>query len=587
MSAQVNSFGRTSPTSQTPIIPKYKPKHDKNSDKTSDKTSDKNGRNSPNKFVFTLYPSKDKNNKTNHKHNHIKPILTMKELENNQDRSISVSPTSNEPLSISPTSNGHLSISPTSNSPKKFRNRSFRSTSNSPPTISPSYTIKPIVHSKEINVKEINAKEINAKEINEINAKEINEINEININDIDDINKGDMNEKSISNTNQVSNIQRVPHINQTVKVFNKFEYYTQSQLIHFIKHLVYQHSALICGAFNTHQLTISEHTNSFMYQIKNYQQINSINLTESQINDFFINELVLPENKQRLNLQSSMDILISHSNFINFIINLKTYFNTPLKQNYKLEYINKGILKYNNEDTNNIEYYNTIGNKIYLHVVKFFEETYNISFEINFIILHNDKTILDKSYIIPLIIPFGLYDTENLYITNNGVNEIYMQHSSSSLTYIINNINMNIVSIMPKINDPDYTKLALYILQIMSVSSNTSYLFEFDIFNTIHKKSDFWLTNKKSENKCLDTDVNDANNANNALTCTKCTINISTNSKYVIAKCCHKEYHIECMEMNYYVRDYYMYLVCDCGCAIIDENSCNDKLLHALYKHYY
>ena len=575
MSAQENSFGRISPTAQLPIIPKYKPKHDKNTVKTSDKPSDKNGRNSPSdktgrnspsKFVFTLYPNKEKHNKTNHKHNHIKPILTMKELESNHDRSISISPTSNGPLSISPTSNG----------PKKFRHRHFRSNSNSPPTISPptispptispKYTIKPIVHSEEINIDDIN---------------------------IDDINKGDMNEKSISITNQVSNIQRISYIDRSVKVFNKFEYYTKSQLIHMIKHLVYQHSALICGSFNTHQLTINEHTKSFMYQIKNYQQINNINLTDTQINDFFINDLVLPESKQRLNLQTSIDILISHSNFINFILNLKTYFNTPLRKNYKLEYINKGNIVYNNGDTNTIEYYNTNGNKIYLHVVKIFEETYNISFEINFIILHNDKTILDKSYIIPLVIPFGLYDTENLYITNNGLNDICMQHSSSSLTYILNNINMNILSIMPKINDPDYTKLALYILQIMSVFSNTTYLFEFDIFNTIHKKSDFWLTNKITENNCHGTNSTDTTysidvlNYTNYNKCTKCTINITKNSKYVISKCCNKEYHIECMEMNYYVRDYYMYLVCDCGCAIIDENSCNDKLLHALYKHYY
>jgi hypothetical protein len=262
MSSEVNSFGRTSPTTQIPIIPKYKEKHDKNTDKNADKNADKNGRNSPSKFVFTLYPNKEKtHNKANHKYNHIKPILSVNELENNQYRSISVSPTSNEPLSISPTRNEPLSISPTSNRPKYFRNKSFRSTSKSPQNIIPKNTIKPIVCSEDINAEEINAKEINVEEINaeEINEKEINaeEINAKEIN-IDDINKIDIKEKPISNTYQVSNIQYLPHNNQSVKVFNKFEYYTKSQLIYFIKHLVYQHYSLICGSFNVEQLFINE-----------------------------------------------------------------------------------------------------------------------------------------------------------------------------------------------------------------------------------------------------------------------------------------------------------------------------------------
>ena len=132
--------------------------------------------------------------------------------------------------------------------------------------------------------------------------------------------------------------------------------------------------------------------------------------------------------------------------------------------------------------------------------------------------------------------------------------------------------------------------MAKYIKKMMPVSTtaNTSitcsYLYEFDIFNTIHKKSDFWVCNKNKENIQVHTQEH---------SCQKCNIEISTNARYVIAKCCHKKYHIECMEMNYYplsdtrFTHTYSYLVCDCGCSIIDENSCNSKLLIALYRHYY
>jgi hypothetical protein len=138
---------------------------------------------------------------------------------------------------------------------------------------------------------------------------------------------------------------------------------------------------------------------------------------------------------------------------------------------------------------------------------------------------------------------------------------------------------------MPKLNDYDYFKMANYIKKMMSIPSipnanENAYIYEFDIFNTIHKKSDYWLSNKNKEDHVPHC-------------CQKCNVEISTNARYVIAKCCHKKYHIECMEMNYYPlmnTNYpkpFSYLVCDCGCAIIDENNCNSRLLLALYKNYY
>ena len=141
---------------------------------------------------------------------------------------------------------------------------------------------------------------------------------------------------------------------------------------------------------------------------------------------------------------------------------------------------------------------------------------------------------------------------------------------------------MKIVSLLPKLNDYDYTKISKYIFEIMSCHND--YMFEFDIYNTIHKKSDFWICNLQKEKYATKDKKIDKKYK---LLCNKCNVIINKNTKYVISKCCNKEYHIECMEMNYYLKDLYSYLVCDCGHTSIDENYCNSKLLMALYKNYY
>ena len=517
MALQINSFGRTSPSVGRTSPPAQVPTLPKYKAKHEKHDKHEKGRTSPNKFVFTLdEPANKTQQKPNQKHTH---NHNHKHIQKHNHKYNHIKPI----LTMTDLEDYQISPIPSSNSPTSS---------------SPSFT----------------------------NTLDI----------IENINKGDK-EILVSNLHQVSNPQYVFSTTNTHTVSNKHVYNTHLHIINIIKHLVFRNSSLICGYFNSKQLTIDEYTKSFMHQIKSYQQINNVNFTDEQIIDLFMNELVLPETIKRLQLQSSMDILISHSNFINFINNTQTYFNPSVKQNYKLEFINKGKLKDNIDKTNDLNLYNMDGNEIFLNMIKISELKYNISFEIHFIVLYNDKSLADQSYIIPLNIPYGLYNTEDLHITNNGHDEICIQNSSSSMTYIVNNKNMNIISIMPKLNDTDYTKLALYILQVMT--TNNTYLLEFDIFNTIHKKSDFWLTNKNTEN--------DPTGVLNCNKCTKCTINISKNTKYVISKCCHKEYHIECMEMNYYTIDHYMYLVCDCGCAIIDENNCNDNLLLALYKHYY
>jgi len=195
-----------------------------------------------------------------------------------------------------------------------------------------------------------------------------------------------------------------------------------------------------------------------------------------------------------------------------------------------------------------------------------------------------------------LNIPYGLYNSEHLYITNDGNNTLKIHYGKSTIQDIKNNIDANIISITSKINDMNYDKLAKYILNnISTLSSKHKYMFEFDLIinkttNTYpntesketyflqntHKKSDFWLTNK-----CILKDT----------LCEKCDGSISTNSKYVITKCCKKSYHIECMYINYITNIHYKninsYFICDCGFSNNDYFNCNTYLLHKLYIDYY
>ena len=345
---------------------------------------------------------------------------------------------------------------------------------------------------------------------------------------------------------------------ENTKYIYKHIYLAQLKIINILKCLVFQNMSLICGYFNSEQLMINEYTKYFMCQIKHYQTLNNEIFTSEQIEDLFLNESIYPETKNRLNVQSAMDILISYPNFIHFINNLKTYF----QSNYKLEYSTKGNYQFSN-------------------IVKIFDCINNINFEVQFIVLFNE-TENGIAKIVPLQIPYGFYNLENLYLTNDGCDKFAIQYSSSSLTYIINNLTMKNISIMPMLNDSDYTQLAKYVLYLLQINDHNNYnnynkyneyneyMYEFDIFNTIHSKSDFWLTNK--------------NTSYTSCKCCKCNTNINKNTKYVISKCCNKEYHIECMEMNYSRKGFYTYLMCECGSDSIDENNSNSKLLIALYK---
>jgi len=365
------------------------------------------------------------------------------------------------------------------------------------------------------------------------------------------------------------------------------KYNLQKNIINTLKALVFQHSALICGAFNSQQCVINEYYKAFLNYIMSIElnNINNINnnikFTSQQINNLFMDEFINPETKLRLDLQKSMEILTTGDKMYSFIDNVNKSFMNAMCA-YKVEHNNRGNMKSIVDSTHELQNYshNHNGNEIYLHIVKISIPEHYILFEVRFLILDNEKRKTNKNYVIPLTIPEGLYDAEHLHLTNNG-NDVYsIQHSSSSIEFIVNNINMKIVSLMPKMKDYDYTKMAHYIKKIIPTTIESPYIYEFDIFNTIHKKGDFWLSNKNKEEPTPHS-------------CEKCNVDISTNARYVIAKCCHKKYHIECMEMNYYplidtrFSHTYSYLVCDCGCSIIDENSCNSRLLLALYRNYY
>lgn len=353
-------------------------------------------------------------------------------------------------------------------------------------------------------------------------------------------------------------------------------YNTQLILINIVKSLVYNNNALICGTFNSQQLIINEYKIAFMNYMKDYEINSKTTFTDEILNDLFMDENMFPDTIKRIKLQDKIDILIKHDNFNSMINSI-----FAMLCNYKLFYYNKGNIKNIVDKEHELQLYsnNNDGTEIFLHTIKIISPDNAITFEVHFIVLDNEKTKTNKSYQIPLYIPPGLYKQEHLHIINNGIDNFSIQYSSSQIEYIINNLNMKITSLMPIQNDYDYNKIAKYISKITTKMNGIhtgsqaqhSYMYEFDIYNTIHTKSDFWLTNKI------------LSNTNNTC-CFKCNVNIYKHSKYVIAKCCNNNYHIECMEMNYFTKGFYTYLMCDCGSLGIDENASNSRLLLALYK---
>jgi len=563
------------------------------SEKRNSNTSsvNKSGRHSPqSKFIFTEKIQKPHDEKK--PVTQIKPILTMEELEkinaithththtHGRSRSPSISPVSNISISPEPVlyekyeqitnttpdsssnpnskTNSRKSQRPNSrtNSRTIQRTNSRQKNSHSPIEIPPQLYTPP---QKEYHLVPISPELITSRQVSM---------------SPESITLGSISPVSISPT---------PMTPMTPVSLFEHKYNLQKNIINTVKELVFQHSALICGAFNSQQFVINEYYKAFQSYILSYEVYNNMKFTNQHITNLFMDESVNPESKPRLDLQSFMEILTTVDKMNSFIDSINQCF-TNVMCPYKIEHINRGNIKTIIEQSHDLQFYsqNHDGNEIFLHIVKISIPEYLIVFEVRFLILDNEKRKIDKNYIIPLQIPEGLYDAEHLHITNNGHDGYHSNYSSSSIEYNVNNINMKLVSLMPKLNDYDYTKMANYIKKMMPIPSipttnENPYNYEFDIFNTIHKKSDFWLSNKNKEEHIPHS-------------CEKCNVEITTNARYVIAKCCHKKYHIECMEMNYYPQCNsiysYSYLVCDCGCSIIDENSCNSKLLIALYRNY-
>lgn len=397
-------------------------------------------------------------------------------------------------------------------------------------------------------------------------------------------------------TNSVNSGSETNTILKTVSI-NINSYNSKCYIITTIKAIVFQNYAFISGDFNTQQFIIAKNIDKFTTLITNYEKNNNnnIKLAHDQIYNLFIDESIFPETNKRLQLQKSMDILINKNKFLNFIKDIKSYF---YNNNYKLNYENKGNFK-NSALKNNILFEADIN--IYLHIITIIDLVNNNSFKLNLLIMENKKKENDSNYVLPLNIPYGLYDSEHLYITNNGNDTLNIHYGKSTIQNIKNNIDENIISLIPKVNDMNYDKLVKYAYNnITGLSSENKYMFEFDLLinkinnsyynkesnennqketyylQNTHKKSDFLLTNKLVSKDSL---------------CVKCDGCINTTSKYVIAKCCKKLYHIECMNMNYIpniqYKNIHSYFICDCGFSNNDYFNCNTDLLHKLYIDYY
>lgn len=373
--------------------------------------------------------------------------------------------------------------------------------------------------------------------------------------------------------------------------FYNNKYTNKLYIIKIIKHLVFQYDSLILGSFNSLELSINKVTKEFNDYIKQYEKTNNVKLSDNNIYKLFLDDTIFPKTNKRLILQNSMDIIIHKHNIIEFIEGLKYYFtNSDNNNNYSISYLKKG--KINEINKNNIVVCKYTNIDIYVYTIT--DLINNFIFKINFIIIEN-KLKINKTIELPLVIPYGLYNSEHLYITNDGNDKFEMAYGNSSCSYICDNIDNNIVAIMPKYNDVNYNNLCSYIINMMKLlPENNLYIFEVDLLinshiilqnfenynninqksliHNIHKKSEFWISNR-----ILSKDV----------LCVMCDSNISKNSNYVIAKCCDKIYHIECMELNYIptihnVSSNYNF-ICDCGFITIDYNNCNSTFLHNFY----
>jgi hypothetical protein len=372
--------------------------------------------------------------------------------------------------------------------------------------------------------------------------------------------------------------------NQLHYSYNK--YYSKRSLIMMIKHYVFLYKSLICGSFNIHLLKTNEYIKKFGDDIKTYETLNNIKFTNEQMYSLFTDINFSKDTYKRIELQTNMDILITKENVVSFLDTIKMICEKNYNGMYNVEYYDKGYFKEivksygfhldNHNDTNTNTDTNTDTDKIRLIVVNIVDPIYNNKLELHFIVFENEKKSLQS----PLQIPYGLYHTEHLYMTNDGNDNLAIQYSIISIDEIFNNFKLNIISLFPNRNDIDYTNLSKYVKTLFKKLNKTNYLIEFNLFNKTNTKSDFILTNKNSNSL--------RNQDNSCNKCKKCNIMIDKNTKYVISKCCYSEYHIECMEMNYYQDCNFMsYLSCDCGFHKRDENECNSKLLCALYKHYY
>jgi hypothetical protein len=485
--------------------------------------------------------------------------------------------TSSSSLSVSPTKDSKWNFTKNKETTKDKSKYKNRSRSNSPPQISPTIPATPkfnfsLAEKSTVVEKSTPIEKSHIKKPKPVLTKtELESNNDIKLIDSPEV--------------------KIETANVNINLYN-----SKCYIITTIKAIVFQNYAFISGDFNTQQFIIAKNIDKFTTLITNYEKNNNnIKLSHDQIYNLFTDESIFPETNKRLQLQKSMDIIINKNKFLNFIKDIKSYF---YNNNYKLNYENKGNFK-NSAFKNTILFEDDIN--IYLHIITIIDLVNNTSFNINLIIMENKKKENDSNYVLPLNIPYGLYDSEHLYITNNGNDTLNIHYGKSTIQDIKHNIDETIISLIPKVNDMKYDKLVKYAYNsITSLSSENKYMFEFDLLinkinnsyynkesnenkkketyylQNTHKKSDFLLTNKLVSKDSL---------------CVKCDCCIMINSKYVIAKCCKKLYHIECMDMNYipniYYKNIHSYFICDCGFSNNDYFNCNTDLLHKLYIDYY
>lgn len=289
------------------------------------------------------------------------------------------------------------------------------------------------------------------------------------------------------------------------ELYEKNIHITKLHFYDAIENLAYGNNSLIFGNYISNKIYLEEIYRKFFDYIAKHENIKNFKFQDNLKELLFYNtsKYFKPYNN-RLNISNKIEIMIHNENYNSFYINLNYYLNNN-NFSYDIKYLG---------DLTTLSYAENITiekEQIYLIIYKIKSKLLNIEIDI-FIYVYNLPTNIN------LLIPYGLYNSENLYITLNKKNIYELQHSKSNLDDVLYNIKHKRITIMGFVECNKINKII----------KNQYKRFDFMIGDNL--KSFFWLKNLNNEKPKQ---------------CSKCNLNIE--NQYLKLKCCKTIYHPNCL----------------------------------------